>query len=564
LDLATGTNYGNQTQVIMWNKDGSNGQKWNVEGSQLKGIGGKCLDAGDNRRGSWLRINDCHGGSNQSWTFYNNYTIKNNGSGLCLGLGQSGSGSLSLGNGMPLIMVNCNRDNCSTYFSSDALGGYNISTVDPQCVRDVGLTPVTPPPAPTPSPQNPNPQPYYNPVGNGGNSGNSNPPPIVNPPGGTQTPQNIPDTPDPRDVQPGTTVDPNTYRGQSYPAVISEDSELTLSLATQIAKEGYQQFQTEIMSGISSCPISGPSCLANSSYRSAMNNAIYSIYRLLVGIFKGLGRLFMDFITFFWQFGEDLARYGLGAFWLLLFSVGSTVYNAKAIIKSWIPTNKSVYEYRNMNYYDKMEHHGYHIAYIGGTIFAAVKTVAEISQTAIGVAGAIKTATLNNGNIAKLMKKLEIKPGLIVRETPVGEPIFKGVELATQTIDDVGKVAPSAKPNMIKLHAIEDTRPSGIVDIGHINSRHAFEATFADPTVKPSKFLQGADYKALANEALSKTPISRTGGTSKFPDGFEFDSIKIEVDMGRQIGTNFVKSTPKNKLRIIMDYYGNIVTIIPF
>jgi Ricin-type beta-trefoil lectin domain len=46
-------------------------QRWSYDSNsrEIKGLNNKCLDAGDVNNGSnrWLRINDCHSGSNQKW-----------------------------------------------------------------------------------------------------------------------------------------------------------------------------------------------------------------------------------------------------------------------------------------------------------------------------------------------------------------------------------------------------------------------------------------------------------------------------------------------------------------
>lgn len=353
--------------IVIWNKAGRTSQRWNVEGNQLKSIGGKCLDAGDNRRGSWARIHTCHGGSNQSWTFYDNYTIKNNGSGLCLGLGQSGSGTISLGNGIPLIMVNCNKDNCSTYFSSDALTGYNLSTVDPQCVRDVGLTPVTPPP-PAPTPQNPNPQPYYNPVGNGGNN-NNNPPPVVNPPGG-----NIPPPPyvppvritkqlTPLENQlssstPVATIDRNDilYKGQRA----------ALSLVSDVS---------EISNGLQICGIN-PICQnTNSQFNSARTNLAYGTAAFIGGL--GVGYTIDVAFGFLLELAFSNPYSGTLAFIVIASLIINSLSNIDLMINVF---GKDLDYFSSSPFYQKMFWIGFNITLINGLVKSVSTTAIKTSS----------------------------------------------------------------------------------------------------------------------------------------------------------------------------------------
>jgi Ricin-type beta-trefoil lectin domain len=67
----TGANPENGTPVKLWNRNGTVAQRWSFDSNsrQIKGLNNKCLDAGDVNNGSnrWLRINDCHSGSNQKW-----------------------------------------------------------------------------------------------------------------------------------------------------------------------------------------------------------------------------------------------------------------------------------------------------------------------------------------------------------------------------------------------------------------------------------------------------------------------------------------------------------------
>jgi Ricin-type beta-trefoil lectin domain len=69
---------------------------------------GKCLDAGDtnNPNNRWLRIDNCHGGSNQKWYFDSFNRLKTNADfGLCV---DSANGDV---NGSYLYMYNCHGGN---------------------------------------------------------------------------------------------------------------------------------------------------------------------------------------------------------------------------------------------------------------------------------------------------------------------------------------------------------------------------------------------------------------------------------------------------------------------
>lgn len=79
----------------------------------------------------------------------------------------------------------------------------------------------------------------------------------------------------------------------------------------------------------------------------------------------------------------------------------------------------------------------------------------------------------------------------------------------------------------------------------------------------------------LVDEALSKTPRSSTQSISSVDDiftakalnrniGDQFPSTVIDVDMGRQIGTNGKKTVSRNAIRIVKDNQtGIVITAIP-
>jgi hypothetical protein len=45
MDISGGSS-ADQTRVQLWQKNGTNAQKWVLNGGQLKGLEGKCLDSG--------------------------------------------------------------------------------------------------------------------------------------------------------------------------------------------------------------------------------------------------------------------------------------------------------------------------------------------------------------------------------------------------------------------------------------------------------------------------------------------------------------------------------------
>jgi len=107
------------------------------------------------------------------------------------------------------------------------------------------------------------------------------------------------------------------------------------------------------------------------------------------------------------------------------------------------------------------------------------------------------------------------------------------------------------------------------LNFAHINKNHAFESA-----ERGNKFLQGANINSLVDEALAKTtkkvePSSSVVDdieTSQFfgkPIGTKFPSYVIDVDMGRQIGTNQQKTTARNSLRIIITDDKKIITAFP-
>ncbi|MEV0570717.1 ricin-type beta-trefoil lectin domain protein [Dactylosporangium sp. NPDC050588] len=77
----------NDTQVAIWDCHGGTNQRWTyTSGKQLRVYGGKCLDAAGHgtTNGTRVIIWDCGGGANQQWNVNANGTITGVESGLCL------------------------------------------------------------------------------------------------------------------------------------------------------------------------------------------------------------------------------------------------------------------------------------------------------------------------------------------------------------------------------------------------------------------------------------------------------------------------------------------------
>ena len=96
----------NGTQVQLWDCHGGTNQRWTyTAGRELRVYGNKCLDAfgGGTGNGTAAIIWDCHGGTNQQWNVNANGTITGVQSGLCLDA--SGAGTA---NGTRIHLWSCN------------------------------------------------------------------------------------------------------------------------------------------------------------------------------------------------------------------------------------------------------------------------------------------------------------------------------------------------------------------------------------------------------------------------------------------------------------------------
>ncbi|MDX8032667.1 ricin-type beta-trefoil lectin domain protein [Lentzea sp. BCCO 10_0856] len=95
----------NGTQVQLWDCHGGTNQNWTyTSGKALVVFGSKCLEASGwgTANGTPVAIWDCHGGANQQWNVNSGGTITNALSGLCLDA--NGRGSV---NGTKLILWAC-------------------------------------------------------------------------------------------------------------------------------------------------------------------------------------------------------------------------------------------------------------------------------------------------------------------------------------------------------------------------------------------------------------------------------------------------------------------------
>jgi ricin-type beta-trefoil lectin protein len=94
-----GSSTTNGTQVALWDCHGNSNQRWTYTASrQLTVYGNKCLDANNNgtANGTQVIIWDCNGQPNQQWTVNSNGTITNVQSGLCLDASNNGTGNGTL------------------------------------------------------------------------------------------------------------------------------------------------------------------------------------------------------------------------------------------------------------------------------------------------------------------------------------------------------------------------------------------------------------------------------------------------------------------------------------
>jgi hypothetical protein len=101
-----GASTANGAQVQLWDCHGGTNQRWTyTAGRELRVYGNKCLDAfgGGTADGTAAIIWDCHGGTNQQWNVNANGTITGVPSGRCLDA--SGVGTA---NGTRIHLWSCN------------------------------------------------------------------------------------------------------------------------------------------------------------------------------------------------------------------------------------------------------------------------------------------------------------------------------------------------------------------------------------------------------------------------------------------------------------------------
>ncbi len=101
-----GTATANGSQVQLWDCHGGTNQRWTyTTGRQLTVYGNKCLDASGagTTNGTAVVIWDCHGGLNQQWNLNTNGTISNVQSGLC-----ADATGAATANGTKIVLWSCN------------------------------------------------------------------------------------------------------------------------------------------------------------------------------------------------------------------------------------------------------------------------------------------------------------------------------------------------------------------------------------------------------------------------------------------------------------------------
>ncbi|WP_433500003.1 ricin-type beta-trefoil lectin domain protein [Sphaerimonospora sp. CA-214678] len=102
----TGASSTNGAQAQLWDCHGQTNQRWTyTSGKQLQVFGNKCLDAygQGTSNGTQVIIWDCNGQTNQQWNLNSNGTITGVQSGLCLDANGAGTA-----NGTKLILWSCN------------------------------------------------------------------------------------------------------------------------------------------------------------------------------------------------------------------------------------------------------------------------------------------------------------------------------------------------------------------------------------------------------------------------------------------------------------------------
>ncbi|MBO3751257.1 endo-1,4-beta-xylanase [Streptosporangiaceae bacterium NEAU-GS5] len=91
------------TQLQLWDCHGGTNQQWTYTSAQeLRVYGNKCLDAGGTSNGVKAQIYSCHGGNNQKWVLNSNGSISGVQSGLCLDAVGTGTS-----NGTLIQMYSC-------------------------------------------------------------------------------------------------------------------------------------------------------------------------------------------------------------------------------------------------------------------------------------------------------------------------------------------------------------------------------------------------------------------------------------------------------------------------
>ena len=103
-DVNGGSN-ADETQIQIWDCNGTVAQVWTVPGDGTIQMFGKCLDifGGGTTNGTKVQLFTCHGGANQQWRVGANGSLVNPQSGRCLD-----DPGRSTTNGTQLIIWDCN------------------------------------------------------------------------------------------------------------------------------------------------------------------------------------------------------------------------------------------------------------------------------------------------------------------------------------------------------------------------------------------------------------------------------------------------------------------------
>jgi hypothetical protein len=539
----TGGNTANGNSVILSKKHGGINQRWtwNPSTGEVKGLDNKCLDAGNNNAGDFLRINDCTGNGNQKWSFTQNYGIQSRtGNRYCVGTQTSpGRLSLNVNNNYGLYMIDCNYANCSRYYDYQGAGGYNTTQIELNCVVSGGGS--NPPPTNTGGTTGGT-------TASGGTTTTTSGTTTTNT-GGTQTNQNI-IYDESLNYSSTEIINEGEILGTDFEVVIPEDDQNISQLASSSLNNASVQLQNDILNGVSNCKALDLACYAtNTTFQSGARNAIYAIQKLLEGI--GAGLLFsidiFAIVSGLWSALNNLSG--------ILGTLQKLFTNPNLLIKGFLDI---VDNFNQASIYDKMWMIGKAIGEVVGNIAITILTagasalIANISKVSsgIGILSKINRA-------ASLIGKTIGGIGTIFMKA--GKAVLKPLNIAIDKLQDLSKYAINALQKSKLLLYINSLKRLKIARLtierlDHIAIRHSFEST----TRASSKFLSGQNLQNILEEGLSKLQSGKYQVGIYNVDGVSYNYL---VDMGRNIGTNRGGNT--RFLQISIDPTGLIKTAYP-